>query len=161
MIVRHAPGPALNGLLVYDDAEYSFRYEADLSELRDRVGGGGVASLTVGTLQVEVDVDSGQALFVWGLHPKAQWAEARLTPPHSQPGIVCFESSTPFSESASISVARVGAWNTQYDSNTGWVRVAPDLAPDEAQVMIADGVVIGVLGEEFHSLWLQPLLSEK
>ena len=161
MIARYTPGPVLSGLLIYDDSEYSFRYEADLSELRDRLGDGGVTSVTIGTLQIEVDVDSGQALFVWGLHPKAQWAEARLAPPRTQPGIVSFESEKPFSEGVSISAARVGVWNTQYDSKTGWVRVAPDPAPDESQIMIADGVVIGVLREELHSLWLRPLLVEE
>lgn len=160
MIVRYEPGPALNGSLVYDDSEYSFRYEADLPELRGRVGGGGVTSITVGTLQVEVDVDSGQALFVWGLHPRAQWTEARLAPPRAQPGLVFFESASPFHEGVSISEAGVGVWSTQYDSETGWVRVAPDLRPDEAQIMIADGVVVGVLGDELHSLWLRPLLAE-
>lgn len=158
LIIRQEPGTALSGALFYDEAAYSFRYEADPSGLDGHLAAGGVTSVSIGTLQIEVDVESGQALYAWGFHPHLQWAEARLAAPAAEPGRVVFEPPEPFAPGVSVEVAPVGGWRTWHDRVNGWVRVGPDPLPDDTQVRIAEGVVLGGRGEELHSVWLHPAL---
>jgi hypothetical protein len=145
----------VRGALVYNVGEYSFRYEIASPELvAERAGTAGRTSLTIGTLQIELGVATGNALFVWGLHPKAMWTTVAVSPPGADPGIVHFDGE--FEAAVSESLAEVGQWTTRYDAATGWVRVASAEIPDESLTEIATGVVLGANGGELSSVWLKP-----
>jgi len=112
--------------VVYRAYEYSFDFKAKSeSELALRAGSRGRISLVVGTLQVDVGIETRAALFVWGLHShSAQWRRDRL--PRISPEKGCIK--VLFDEEPIIGVsqglAEVGEWQTTYDEDTGWICVS-------------------------------------
>jgi hypothetical protein len=72
----------LPGLLQYRRSEHSFGFQvADPAEFVDRAGGVETTSVSIGTLQIEVGIGSGAALFVWGLHTNDKWTLEPLRVP--------------------------------------------------------------------------------
>ena len=155
--VRCAPGSLLEGTVRYVESEYSFRFEIEgFDVLAEREGGLGRSSITIGTLQVEVGTETGAALFVWGLHPRANWRPGKLPEPVAGPGVVSFH--THLDPGASVQLAPVGAWPTVFDAASGWMRVAPDDQADSL-VAIATGTLLGHRDGVLHSVWLKPLIG--
>lgn len=150
----------LQGEVVYRAYEYSFDFKVKSeSELTSRAGSKGTTSLVVGTLQIEVGIETGAALFVWGLHSHStQWLRDRL--PGISPEEGCLK--VLFDEEPVIGVsqglAEVGEWQTIYDANTGWLCVRSnehDVA--ESYVEFAQNTIAGLGNEKLVSLWLHPL----
>lgn len=158
--VSSEAGEALDGVLKYTVAEYSFRFTpGSPQELAHRVGDGGQTSLSVGTLQIEVGIETGILLFAWGLHPKERWSVGRLETPQAEPGIVKVSGCKALAAGVSIGVAAVGDWSTTYDPETGWVRTTEDERPDEEHVLIATDLVVGLRQGALSSVWLQPIFD--
>lgn len=144
---------AVNGELVYDYAEYSFRFERPRLESTEA----GVTSLLLGTLQIEVDVAMRRILFFWGLHPYTRWKDGPAAPGKVLEGDVIVHTDTGLKTGISHAVAEVGEWATTYDSTTGWVHVhPPDWYDDKVQVEVAPGCLVGLQGEALSSVWLKP-----
>ncbi|HEX3426188.1 MAG TPA: hypothetical protein VHT30_08645 [Acidimicrobiales bacterium] len=116
--------------------------------------------MEIGTLQIEVGVDSRLVLFVWGLHSRARWIEGRVAAPNGRSGIVEVSEPPDLRLGVSIGLADVNAWTTVYDPETGWLRVAPPAAQDDDLILVSTGIVLGLQGEgELASVWLQPVLD--
>jgi hypothetical protein len=160
MLTAH-PGQELEGTLVYASREHSFRFDVGSPiEFAERIGTSGVTSLTVGTLQVEVGVDTHLVLFIWGLHPRARWIEGVVGTPNYRTGIVEVQEPRDLRRGVSIGLAEVNAWSTVHDSETGWLRVAAPAVQDDDLVLVSTSAVLG-LGRtgELTSIWLQPVLD--
>ncbi|GLL05921.1 hypothetical protein GCM10017581_076690 [Dactylosporangium matsuzakiense] len=148
------PGSPIEGRLDYSEDEYSFGFKVTSTSLiAEREGSGGRASVSIGTLQVEVGASTGKALFVWGLHPHTTWIEGKLGSPSFSPGVATFDAR--FDTSVSRLIAAVGEWSTIFDRSTGWLRVAPGRDPEEALTEIATGILLGVRLGELSSVWLK------
>lgn len=150
----------LKGRLVYRSAEYSFDFDPEpRSEVVRRTGGEGVTSILIGTLQIEVAIKTGLALFVWGYHVHPSRWQRRSLPSISPQagGIKVLLDEEPVA-GVSLPLAEVGQWNTTYDPDTRWVCVTSDYAdyPDE-YVEFADNTVAGIAEGRLLSLWLRPL----
>lgn len=158
MKIRREPGLPLSGRLTYLESEYSFVFDvADRSDLVEYAGESGFTSITIGTLQIEIGIESRRALYVWGYHPKLSWVQALLEPPIVERQAVLLASDKPTLQvGVSIAVAPVGAWRTTHDRSNGWVRVAPDDVSDDWLTEIAEGTVLGCLHGDLHSVWLLP-----
>jgi hypothetical protein len=156
------PAEPLPGTLLYDAAEYSFRFEPGSPvDLAERMGGSGATSLSIGTLQIEVGVASGLVLFAWGLHPRSQWRSGMLSLPNPQPGLVRVTCPEGLRHGVAIGLAEVGAWSTLHDPRSGWIQVARDSAsPDGEQILVAAGTVLGLREGSIASVWLQPVFDE-
>lgn len=160
MILLRMPAESLAGTLMYIESEYSFLFEPEHPhELLKYAGDAGLASLAVGTLQVEIGVESRRALYVWGYHPSHNWALSRLDPPDAGSQAVLISPTPDLQPAVAIEVAQVGAWRTLYDPSSGWVRLAPDNDSDDWLAKIANGTVLGARGDELHSIWLQPVMA--
>lgn len=67
MKMRSIDGSPIPGVLVYSERDYAFRYMARMSsDALEAVGHEGATSITLGTLQMEVAVETGRVLFFWG-----------------------------------------------------------------------------------------------
>ena len=155
-------GDELEGSLVYATQDHAFRFDpGSPAAMAERTGTAGVTSLAIGTLQIEVGVGSRLVLFVWGLHPRAQWVEDRLTGPAFRRGTVEVLYPPGLRRGVSVGLAEVKAWSTVFDPETGWLRVAPSgELRDDTHVLVATGVVLGLRRDgELGSIWLQPLLD--
>lgn len=154
-------GAPLDGISRYVARDYAFAFDVTrTSDLHERLGQGAFTSLAVGTLQVEVGVATGLALFVWGLHPRHTWVPHPVEVPRARSGTVRFDTAE-LHAAVSVHVADVGEWTTWYDADQGTVRVAvaPEAA-DEAEILIATNTVLGITGSTLSSIWLRPRFEE-
>jgi hypothetical protein len=151
-------GEPLFGLPIYANSEHSFRFEvASPDDLEVRSGNSGRTSLSIGTLQIEIDVERGEALFVWGLHPRQRWVLGNARPGEAQPGTVRVTSDGGLRRGVSIRVADIGSWTTVHDPESGWVRItASPMTDDDEQVLIATGTILGLRLDCLNSVWLAP-----
>lgn len=163
LLFDSSEGPPLVGSLFYIDDEYSFQFNAGSHvDLRDRLGPRGSTSLAIGTLQVEVAVDDGTLLFVWGLHPRAAWRHEQHPTPHMRDATIRVRKLDELEAGISESIATDGTWTTTFDPDNGWVRIArPGAAEHEDRCRIASDTAIGLAGSEMNSVWLRPVLDER
>lgn len=157
-----SPGQALDGVLWYVGDEHSFMFdEGEPQELDDRAGSLGTTSLAVGTLQIEVGIETGTLLFVWGYYPRMRWRSASLPIPSARPGIVNVAGPHDLMLGVGEVIAPAGAWSTWFDERTGWVCIAPRFedAASADQVIVATSTVLGVVRGELQSVWLQPVFD--
>jgi hypothetical protein len=153
-------GP-LEGILRYVGIEHSFAFDvASHTDLQMRSGTAGVTSLGIGTLQIEVAVETGTVLFAWGLHPRARWKIHSIGQPTPAATGARVEASRPLQRGVALAIAPVGSWTTSFDDTTGWVRVAKDEhSVSEQEVLVASGIVLGLTNRKLDSLWLQPIFE--
>jgi hypothetical protein len=159
MRFSYHPGPILGGVLIYSENEYSFRFEVgSVDDLAARTRDTGQASVSIGSLQIEVAAGSGEVLFVWGLHPQSLWIDGKVAAPATKPGIVCLDADVV--PGTSIALALVGQWITVFDRTTGWARVAEEQdLRDDVVVEVATGVLLGERRGELSSIWLHPFIE--
>jgi hypothetical protein len=157
MIVGREAGAPLVGRLTYVEGEYGFRFDVDSpADLLERAGGSDLASVSIGTLQIEVGVASRCALFVWGMHPRASWGEASLPWPKWISSAAVLGPEIDYSAGESIRIADVGDWSTTYDPASGWVRVSAHSKVEDELVEVATGILLGSINNELVSVWLMP-----
>jgi len=156
-ILREESSP-LGGNLRYKTAEYSFLFDVTMpDDLVKRAGGHHRASAVVGTLQIEFGVDSRRALFVWGYHPQHNWIAGKVAAPATRQAALLLNPALKLEPGISVPLVGVNEWPTTFDAASGWVHVAPpDSRPDDEIALIADGVAIGELDGQIHSVWLHP-----
>jgi hypothetical protein len=154
-------GAPLEGILRYIEAEYSFTFDVSSpADLRARSGAAGVTSLSVGTLQIEVAVETGLVLFVWGLHPRSRWKVESVAQPNPAALSARVKPRVPLERGVTAQISPVGAWETYFDDTTGWARVAKNQGyRSEQEVLVATGIVLGITGHNLDSLWLQPIFE--
>lgn len=154
----------LEGQLVYRAYEYSFDFKVESQlELARRAGSNGTTSLLIGTLQIEIGIETGAALFVWGLHShSAQWRRDSLSRPSAQPGCVKAVFDEEPIMGVSQGLAEVGEWQTTYDPKTGWVCVSSNEHDGvESYVEFAEDTIAGLLNDELVSVWLRPIWHQE
>ena len=149
----------LKGELVYRAYEYSFDFKVESeSELARRAGSKGTISVVVGTLQIEVGIETGAVLFLWGLHAhNTQWRRDRLPRISWEKGCVKVRFDQEPIIGVSQGLAEVGEWQTRYDADTGWICVSCDEGDTgERYVEFAEDTIAGLADEKLVSLWLRP-----
>ncbi|KUJ67235.1 hypothetical protein ACZ90_29570 [Streptomyces albus subsp. albus] len=156
------PAEPVAGELVYTRSEYGFSFIAsNRDEMLSHQGDEGVASLSFDTLQIEVSVETGRALFAWGYEPHTGWRDGRVPGPASRPGLVLLTPSEPFVPGVSVSIPGAERWDRRFDPATGWFAAsAPEGAEPEWYVEIATGVVLGGSGQGIHSILLKPRFED-
>ncbi|MFD5229119.1 hypothetical protein ACFY9S_37290 [Streptomyces sp. NPDC012474] len=150
-------GSSLEGVLTYDESEYGFSFSAQNGEaLSERLGSEGVTSLLIGTLQLEVDIESREVLFAWGYFPNVRGFVSKLSPPRCKSGRVFISSEHSFVPGVSFEVPGDG-WRVEYDPSTGWITIHLKNAADVELVRIASGTVLGIENGDLTSVWLNPV----
>jgi hypothetical protein len=128
--------------------------------VHERKGGLGVTSIQIGTLQLEVGIETGLVLYAWGYHPHTLWRPATVAPEVVTPCAVRVVADPPFVLGVSCNIAAVGEWETLYDQKSGWLRVAADESNTELFACVAEGVLVGLNQGQIRSVWLNPIIEE-
>jgi hypothetical protein len=147
MFISSESGLSLRGSLIYTESEYGFQFEPDdPDDLHRRTGSEAWTTLQIGTVQVSVGIESHQALYVWGYHPKTRWSDSELVVPTFSQGRVFVDPEYQFTLDVSISIAPVNSWATRFDRQNGWISVISLLEQglDIQMIEIADGTVLGL-----------------
>lgn len=111
----------LAGTLTYSESDRGFAFHpGGLDDLAERVGGEGRTSLVADTLQLEVAVETGRALYVWGYLPRESWGRTSMELPDSRIGGVIVElDDPPLEEAISVSIARSN-WEVFLTKKLDW-----------------------------------------
>lgn len=149
----------LQGELVYRAYEHSFDFKVKSnSELAKRTGDKGSTALLIGTLQIEVGIEAGTALYAWGLHSHiSQWRRDHVPAvPAKSGGIkVIFDEEPVIGVSQGL--ADVKEWHTAFDPNTGWISISSNQFDNAAHyIEFAENTIAGVSNEKLVSLRLHP-----
>lgn len=147
----------LAGRLIYVREDHAFSFTAtNYVELERRRGNAGSTSLEIGTLQIEVGVESRELLYVWGYHPVETWVRRNTAPGLVVEGRVWLREENALKPGVALGIANVGDWATWQDPANGWIRVASDSEDDDETISIADNVAVGCRAGHLHALWLLP-----
>lgn len=155
---QHQAAP-LTGELRYIKSDHSFLYKPEFSELNRRTGGGSRTSLVADTLQLEVSVDTGELLFVWGYWPLESCKETSIKFPKYRSGRVFVEDDEGLEDSVSVPLPS-DEWKTNFDPQSGVVRIFSPYLPSSTFTKIAHDVVIGLSTIGPGEFFLTPKFDE-
>jgi hypothetical protein len=149
-------GPILAGQLLYRHAEYSIDFVPSSNELTARVGSSGTGSISIGTLQLEVSIDTGEILFPWGLLPHTRWIDRPMAVPNALPGRLFLSDISVLVPGGAVDLPGGGTWQTHFDSESGWLYTSGD---DTADVVVKFAANSGasIASEQLTGLWLKPI----
>lgn len=146
----------LEGRLIYHERGFDFEPYSQ-EELIKREVGRGVTSVAIRTLQIEVSISTGIALYVWGYHPKSSWKMRRLRPPISRLGCLKIISDEKLLPGVAIDLPGAQEWSTAYDPTNNWVCVGDVIIPAQAEcIEFANNIVAVIKNRDLLSLWLHP-----
>jgi len=151
--------PPLQGALLYVQSEHSIDFEpSSLNARTTRTGVGGSASLSVGTLQIEVAVDTGLLMYPWGYHPSESWSRQPLPPVVVRSACVRCVPDVSLVAGVGYDITESGNWSTFYDDVTGWLCVTDGSLPLESVEVFefATSVAVSLDGSRLTGLWLKP-----
>lgn len=130
--------PFLEGELHYIDTERSFDFKrASAGSTVESSGARETASLSLGTLQLEVSVGTGQLLHPWGYHSRALWVVEDLPAVPRRIASVQAVSNFLFEPGVTYDVTGSLPWVTYCDARTGWLLVTP---AREQAVQVVDAI---------------------
>jgi hypothetical protein len=152
------PGTPLAGALEYVLAEHSFAFRPrDALQLSDRAGSDGRTSVLVGTVQIEVAVDSQSLLYAWGYCPRANWSRGALVVPTFVDAEVHISTDSPLIAGVSLrATTATEQMGILYDTDSGWICIGTTDCGSAEMVLIATGVGIGLADSSLASIWLRP-----
>ncbi|MFD6155197.1 hypothetical protein ACFWF7_16045 [Nocardia sp. NPDC060256] len=120
----------------------------------------GVTSLVIQYLQLEIDIESGRALHIWGLHYQPNWSDAEVRPQDVESAVVTVRAEPPLIPGVSIGLDEGIDWKTEYDRRTGWVRVSRYGSASTRLFEIATGTLVGLDHDELASVWIHPEFTD-
>lgn len=149
-------GLPLEGVCTYSRRDRSFGFVPTRPSALERlIGLDGTASYSLGLLEIEFCVSTGQLLYAWGYLPESAWREERLESPTYVEGTVrCSNQAAQRGVSYPLQTSR--AWLAQFDSGNGWIRVSCSSGGGETGVLIATSTIVVPCGESISELWLRP-----
>ncbi|MBZ0284085.1 MAG: hypothetical protein K8L97_25315 [Anaerolineae bacterium] len=142
----------LNGKLIYNMQEYSFDFIAKDEHLAQ-----GGMTLSIGTLQIEVNIEDRFLLFPWGLHAYTAWVKGSLPQVIAKRAGVKVTFGDSVKAGVAVKVDTDKTWKTLFDPHIGWICVHSDNKFDQYQnVEFAEGSIISLHESQIKALWLQP-----
>lgn len=152
--------PTLKGQLIYVRADASFDFEqADPTEHQSRIQMGVATPILIGTLQIEIGIDTGLAVYIWGYYPDVRW---RIEALHDISGLVSpgtFEVKVDegLYVGEAVRYVEINEWPTSYDPLTGWVCIGnQDVTSTTHCIEFASNTVAVIEDDKLQALWLRP-----
>jgi len=151
----------IEGTLEYRRAEYSINFTPYPSFPEDGppIHVLGTTSIALGTLQIEIDVDTRRLLYVWGYFPKALSTRQSLKPGIIESGEVVLASpDVRLVRGVAVGYEPSALWDIGYDESTGWVHFGSS-AEGQRLVKIASDTALALEGQELRGVWMRPIIS--
>lgn len=152
----------IDGTLVYREADHAFDFEPrSQAEVEERVGDDGVTSLALGSLQLEVGVETGIVLYPWGYHPRVMWRQTTLPSVAARQGALRISVDNPLEAGVSLDITGGRQWTTLHDAVSAWVCIVRDtnlVAPPDL-IKFSNGAIAGIDAGSLVVLWLHPMIA--
>jgi hypothetical protein len=145
--------PPTGGKLVYSRTDLSFAFEMSAPRASD------LFSLAMGTLQLDVIMNSGLVLYPWGYWPYPAWSAGAVVVPADR---VVAAVRADLLEGLPPRGAGVGlpggSLFTTYDQDSGWIQISRQLKPTSgaSAVEFAANCIMQISNEELVGLFLHP-----
>lgn len=114
----------VEGTTVYRKSEYSIDF---IPKRRDvpplSIGHRPKASLAIGMLQLEVDIESRQVLYPWGYFPSVSWKPGSVVPPPAIRNGLQVAGGTILREGVSETLWDRSLLETRFDRSSGWLEL--------------------------------------
>jgi hypothetical protein len=155
--------PRLEGQLLF--VEHSLEFVPDLPrELAAREGSWGVTSVVIDTVQIEIGIEQGNVLYVWGFLGPVEFLNRRqitLAPPLSHPvGLRVADDAGEFIPGVSIGLDWDRAWPVGYDPRSGWICIGkPNVMATNDCIEFASNSIAVIEKGELQALWLRPAMT--
>jgi hypothetical protein len=145
----------LKGHPRYVDDDYAFDFKVDPKVKAAVIGPSGSTSLVIGTLQLEVAIDTMQCLYIWGYCPTQRWEMGLLLPPASHPSALKVCSAIRFARGVSVGLEVVA--KPYFDSRSGWFCIGnKEPAANGLVIEFATNTVAVIVERQLISLWIKP-----
>jgi hypothetical protein len=151
----------LEGRLIYRRDDYAFDFEcASRESLSICIGNEGVASLGIGTLQIEVGISTRRLCYVWGYFPLLPRYEGSFIPQRYRAGGIKIKGKTGsnLTKGIGIQIVEVNTWPVIYDTQSHWICIGSNISPHQAKCVEFASNVVAVItrSDELIGLWLHP-----
>jgi hypothetical protein len=160
-ILHYAVVPELGPLVgepIYVSGDHAFNFRpADSDAVGERAGQLGTTSVVLDTLQLEVGVETGQCLWVWGYSPVTGWAKRTLLVPSVEPGGV--RCSTGAGLQRGVSMAAIDGAYRYFDPSSGWFCTAATdtwLDLGARALEIATGTILLLTDDDLMAVFVRP-----
>ncbi|WP_183032706.1 hypothetical protein [Cupriavidus sp. UME77] len=148
-------GSKLSGQLVYYRADYSIDFIPEEKDIKSKVGDVGTGCISIGTLQLELSILTGEVLFPWGLFPATRWEEVTLKTPIFEGGRIFLMDPSILVCGGGVDLIGFGDWKTYFDSLSGWIYTGTE-EPAEIVIGFGENVGASLSGEKLIGLWMKP-----
>lgn len=149
----------LAGRLIYRSSEYSVDFiDCSREEVALSAGAKGCCSLAVGTLQIEVGVETGRLLYPWGLCNLAH-LESKCIPIKTieRAGIYIDSGGVELAVGAAVELPGSICWRMFKDVATGWICIGNfDMSAKVRLIQFATNAMISLCGEAVIAVWIKP-----
>lgn len=149
----------LCGQMIYRESEYSIDFiDYSREEVALRSGGQGCCSLAIGTLQIEVGVETGRLLYPWGLCPLIN-CEPIYIPikPIDCGGIYIDTKGLEMVAGTAVEIPGSNLWRMFKDMVTGWICVGDyDMGEKVHLVQFSKSAMISLRDEIAIAVWIRP-----
>jgi len=148
----------LEGDLIYREAEYSVDFiSVSPRHLRSRIGCQGCISLTIGTLQIEVGIETKLLIYPWGFLPLVNVKKEKIEIPiFKRGGIKVDLCGLELVEGVSFEVLESGSWKTISDCESGWIYIGGGEAlKNVCYYEFAAGAVLGICNGDIVCIYIR------
>lgn len=150
---------SLCGRMVYRESEYSIDFiDYSREEVALRGGSQGFCSLTVGTLQIEVGVETGRLLYPWGLCPLVNCESIHMSMKSiGCGGLYVDTKSLGMISGVAVEVPGSSLWRMFKDIATEWICIGDyDMGEKVRLVQFSKSAMISLRDETAIAVWLRP-----
>ncbi|WP_239353055.1 hypothetical protein [Snodgrassella communis] len=153
----------LSGKLIYRKSEYSLDFIEYFDDgLAKLSRNGGSTSLTVHTLQIEIDINTGKLLYPWGLFPLMHIIDKSLSIPESHYGELFVKAEkNKFISGVSIEFPDSENWAIFKDPLSGWIFVGnPSITQYACSIEFASNVIASIEKGYIVAFWMKPVIED-
>lgn len=143
----------------YALADYAFAFDMSVAGQDGRKALGATTSLVIGTLQLEIEIETSHCIYLWGYCPAVGWRRSPL-PSHDlvpRAGGLKVTCETPLVPGVSIGIEEMVPSLVWFDPATGWVCVGrPESDATSQAVEFASDTIAVVSEARLRSVWVRP-----
>jgi hypothetical protein len=152
---------ALCGDLIYRSYEYSIDFINDtLDKPAIDIGNKGCFSLAIGTLQVEVDIETKKILYPWGYFPIINYIPAKIDMPNFLHGSIYVDvDELDLTNRIAYKIPKSDSWKTFKDMRSNWIYIGNDKNINDngiTYVEFAKNSALGIKDNNIVALSIKP-----
>jgi hypothetical protein len=154
----------INGDLIYRQSEYSLDFILNPDNTPMYLGNKGFCSISINTLQLEVDIENRKILYPWGYFPTINYISQKINIPQSVCGNIYISNEIDLKAGVSYDISDSKSWKIFKDIDNGWICISGNKNFNEIKnatyIEFVKNSILCIKDNIFISLFIKPLLGE-